>query len=73
LVLMVALWAAMLTLGAALLIHRARGDSVGQSHGETPTDFSTAPYARGTSLELVGGSSVFRRNIGIRLPISPTR
>jgi hypothetical protein len=57
LVLIVALWAALLTLGAALVIHPALGSAVRESQGETGTDFITALHASGTSLALVGGSS----------------
>jgi len=67
LVLIVALWAALLTLGAALVIHPALGDAVRQSQGETRTDFITALYASGTSLALVGGSSFSPHSNGFRL------
>jgi lipoprotein signal peptidase len=67
LVLIVVLWATLLTLGAALVIHPALGNAVRQSQGETGTDFVNALYASGTSLALVGGSSFSPHSDGFRL------
>jgi hypothetical protein len=56
LVLLVAVWALGLTLGAALIMHPELGTSIRATNGETPTDFITAMYAGGTSMAIVGAS-----------------
>ena len=56
LVLLVALWALGLTLGAALIMHPKLGTAIRSTNGETPTDFVTAMYAGGTSMAIVGAS-----------------
>ncbi len=56
LVLLVAVWALGLTLGAALIMHPELGTSIRATNGETPTDFVTAMYAGGSSMAIVGAS-----------------
>ena len=49
-------WALLLTLGAALIIHPALGTAVTMTSGRTPTDFITAIYAAGSSMSIVRAS-----------------
>lgn len=51
-------WAALLTLGAGLIIHPALGTSVTLTTGTTPTDFISALYAGGSSMAIVRASDV---------------
>jgi hypothetical protein len=51
-------WAALLTLGAGLIIHPALGTSVTVTTGTTPTDFISALYAGGSSMAIVRASDV---------------
>ncbi|HEX5970351.1 MAG TPA: hypothetical protein VFY85_00380 [Gemmatimonadaceae bacterium] len=51
-------WALLLTLGAALIIHPALGRSVTLTTGRTPTDFISALYAGGSSMAIVRASDV---------------
>jgi hypothetical protein len=51
-------WALLLTLGAALIIHPALGSSVTLTAGQTPTDFLTALYAGGSSMAIVRATDV---------------
>jgi len=51
-------WAALLTLGAGLIIHPALGRSVTVTTGQTPTDFVSALYAGGSSMAIVRASDV---------------
>lgn len=51
-------WAALLTLGAGLIIHPALGSSVTVTTGTTPTDFVSALYAGGSSMAIVRASDV---------------
>lgn len=67
LVSLVLLWAFLLAVGAALIIHPNLGASVQASSGETPTDFITALYAAGSSLSLVGASNFSPQTSGFRL------
>lgn len=53
LVALVGMWAALLAVGMALLIHPALGSAVRASAGPTPGDFVTAMYAAGSSLFFV--------------------
>ncbi|WP_250533162.1 ion channel [Caballeronia sp. AZ10_KS36] len=56
LVLLLVTWTLCLTLGDALLLWPALGDSVRSSSGPTPTDFAAAVYAAATSLSITGSS-----------------
>jgi hypothetical protein len=56
LVLVLASWALLLSLAAALIIHPNLGTSIITNHGETPTDFITALYVGGSSLSFIGAS-----------------
>lgn len=60
-------WAALLTLGMALVIHPALGRAVTASSGPTPTDFVSALYAAGGSMSIVGGSNFSPQTGGFRL------
>ena len=60
-------WAALLTLGMALVIHPALGRAVTASSGPTPTDFVTALFAAGGSMSIVGGSNFSPQTGGFRL------
>ena len=67
LVSLVLLWAFLLSVGAALIIHPNLGASVRASSGETPTDFIAALYAAGSSISLVGASNFSPQTSGFRL------
>lgn len=67
LVTLVLLWAFLLAVGAALIIHPNLGASVRASSGETPTDFMAALYAGGSSISLVGASNFSPQTGGFRL------
>ena len=56
LVLVIATWFVLLTLASALIIHPALGTGIKALAGETPTDFGTALYIAGHSLDFVGGT-----------------
>lgn len=56
LVIIIGTWLLLLTLAAALVIHPNLGSAVRAAQGETPTDFVTALYVGGHSLDFVGGS-----------------
>jgi hypothetical protein len=65
LVLLVAVWAGTLCVGAACVIHHALGRTVVAQSGSTTTDFVTAMYAAAGSLSIVGNnysprSTIFR-------------
>lgn len=60
-------WAALLTLGAGLIIHPALGTSVTVTTGKTPTDFISALYAGGSSMAIVRASDVTPDTGGYRL------
>jgi hypothetical protein len=57
LIVLLVVWACLLTLGMALVIHPALGQGVTASSGTTPTDFVSALYAAGASMSIVGGSN----------------
>jgi len=57
LIVVLGVWACLLTLGMALVIHPALGRAVTASSGPTPTDFVSALYAAGGSMSIVGGSN----------------
>lgn len=67
LVLLIAVWTFVLTLGAALVIHPSLGTSVTVLSGETPTDFVTALFAGGSSLAVVGASEFTPTTGGFQL------
>jgi len=54
--LVIAAWFLLLTLAVALIIHPNLGTGIRATQGETPTDFITALYVAGHSLDFVGGS-----------------
>jgi hypothetical protein len=56
LILMLVTWTLCLTLGDALLLWPALGNSVRSSSGSTPTGFPAAIYAAATSLSITGSS-----------------
>jgi hypothetical protein len=67
LTLVLASWFLLLTLAAALIIHPNLGTGIHATHGETPTDFRTALYVAGHSLDFVGGSEFAPETPGFRL------
>jgi hypothetical protein len=67
LVMVLASWALLLSLAAALIIHPNLGTGIQTNHGETPTDFLTALYVGGTSLSFVGASDFFPQDGFFRL------
>lgn len=71
LVVLVAVWSAMLALGAALLMHRALGTGIVlQGEGTpTPTDFVSALYAAGNSVSVVGTSEFGPATSGWRIVV----
>jgi len=56
LVALIAVWAAGLALGSALMMHPHLGGGIRASQGPTPTDFMSALYAGASSLSFVGSS-----------------
>jgi len=56
LVVLILVWAAGLTLGAALIIHPHLGGGIATNGGSTPRDFMSALYAAESSLSFVGSS-----------------
>jgi hypothetical protein len=54
---LVAVWAMMLAVGAALIMHPYLGTSVRSSGGTNSGDFLTALYAGGSSMSMVGASN----------------
>ncbi len=67
LVLVLFVWALILTLGTALIIHPKLGNSVTANSGSTPTDFITAIYAGGSSVAIVGAGDFAPRTSAFRL------
>jgi hypothetical protein len=67
LVLLVAVWALGLSLGAALIMHPVLGAGIRAGNGETPIDFVTALVAGAGSLSLVGSSDFVPETTAIRL------
>jgi cell shape-determining protein MreD len=53
---MLAFWAAMLTVGAAMIAQPELGVGLRRTMGETPTDFVSALYAAGSTLSIVSNS-----------------
>lgn len=51
-------WAAMLVIGTAMVLHPALGTSIRKSNGPTPTDFVTAMYAAGNSMAIIRASDL---------------
>src|SRR5215208_6524268 len=62
LVMVLASWALLLSLAAALIIHPNLGTGIVTNHGETPTDFITALYVGGSSLSFIGASDFTPQN-----------
>jgi hypothetical protein len=62
LVTVLASWALLLSLAAALIIHPNLGTGIITNHGETPTDFITALYVGGSSLSFIGASDFTPQN-----------
>jgi len=60
-------WAAILTLGAALIFHPYLGSAITSSSGRTPTDFVSALFAAGNSMSIVGSGDFSPRTTGFRL------
>lgn len=56
LVLLVVMWAILLSCGMALVFQPELGKSIVSSGGQTPTDFITAMYVGGSSVAIVGAS-----------------
>jgi hypothetical protein len=64
---LVFMWALLLSLGAALVIHPALGSGVESSSGATDTGFVTALYVGGSSMSIVGASDYEPQTAGFRL------
>jgi hypothetical protein len=67
LLLVIASWLLLLTLAAALVVHPNLGTGIRATHGETPTDFVTALYVAGHTLDFVGGSDFGPHTSAMRL------
>jgi hypothetical protein len=67
LVALVLMWAALLALGAALVIHPGLGTGVQSSSGKTDTDFITALLVGGSSMSIVGASDYGPTSPGYKL------
>jgi hypothetical protein len=67
LVLLILVWAAVLTCGTGLIIHPVLGRSVRSTAGPTPTDFITAMYAGAGSVSIVGASEFVPHTMASRL------
>lgn len=67
LVALVFVWALMLALGAALIIHPKLGTAVQADSGETKKDFMTALFAGGSSISIVGASNFSPRTDVFRI------
>ncbi len=57
LVMLVLLWGAGLTLGSALVLHPHLGSRIQASSGPTSTDFTSALFAGGSSISIVGAGN----------------
>lgn len=66
-VFLVVIWACGLTCGAALIMHGSLGRSILSSSGNTPADYSTALYAAGSSLSIVGSGNFSPTSPAMRL------
>ncbi len=64
---LVMVWAGLLTVGSALIIHPYLGTSVRSSDNTTDTNFMTALYAGGSSMSLVGASDYSAKTTAFRL------
>lgn len=67
LVTLILVWAAGLTLAAALIIHPELGTSVRATSGDTDRDFFTALYAGGSSVSIVGASDFTPHTASFRM------
>jgi hypothetical protein len=63
---LVVVWAGILTLGSALILHPYLGTSV-RGSDSTQTDFFTALYAGGSSMSLVGSSDYSAKTTPLRM------
>jgi hypothetical protein len=59
-------WAWLLSLAAALIIHPNLGTAIISTHGTTPTDFLSALYVGGSSLSFIGATDFFPQTPGFR-------
>ncbi|MGE5376528.1 MAG: two pore domain potassium channel family protein [Bacteroidota bacterium] len=50
------LWPILLSIAVALIVHPNLGTGITATHGPTPTDFITALYVGGSSLDFIGSS-----------------
>lgn len=64
---LVLIWATLLTLAAALIIHPKLGTSVARTGSQTNTDFVSALYAGGTSVAITGSSDFNPQTPAFRL------
>jgi len=67
LVALVLMWSALLTLGAALVVHPGLGTGVRAGSGTTDTDFVTALLVGGSSMSIVGASDYGPATAGYKL------
>ena len=67
LVMLILVWAAGLTLAAALIIHPELGTSVRATSGDTSRDFFTALYAGGSSVSIVGATDFTPHTASFRM------
>ena len=67
LVLLVLVWALVLTLGGAMILHPQLGRAIQADSGATPTDFVTAMYVAANSMSIVGSSGFSPKSEGTRL------
>lgn len=67
LVLLVAVWGAVLICGTGLMVHPHLGEAVKLTDGPTPTDFVSALFAGGTSVGILGSSDFAPKTSAFRL------
>jgi hypothetical protein len=63
----VVLWAALLSVGAALIFHPELGQGIRRSAGSTPDDFVSALYVAGSSLSIISNSDFLPETRAMRL------
>jgi hypothetical protein len=66
LLVMLSLWAGLLTVGAAMIVQPELGTGLRRSAGATPTDFVSALYAAGSSLSMVSNSDFIPQTAALR-------
>jgi hypothetical protein len=64
---LVAVWASILTVGSALIMHQYLGTSISNSDHSPERDFLTALYAGGSSMSLVGSSNYTAKTTEFRM------